>query len=288
MPDSYPGNSYEPAVTDKGIPTFRHRATGEFLHGQAGPWQEAWNLYIHPSRMAEHAGDLVVHDVGMGCAAQLFAAYEAFQNNPRLRHLHVVSFDLEKGGLTALQTFLERFPHLMPYADLLGAMLLSDQVERTLPDGRTFTWQFVGGDYQETLPREAARLAKANLIFYDFFSPASHSPLWTFRMFEHVFAAAADDARLMTYSCATAVRAALAASGFFVGYGIASGKKARTTVAARRFTDLAEPLPPQWLTTFQRSHIPFLEAESAEDREKIRHALASHPQFRAAGDSPNG
>jgi queuine tRNA-ribosyltransferase len=273
------GNLYELVETVEGVPTFRHLQTGENLHGQAGPWQEAWNLYVGPSALASRAGEVVIYDIGMGCAAQVLASLNAFEGNSAMSRCEVISFDLESRGIAALLGSIDRFPYARPYAGILGNLLATGEA-RLERDGRLFLWRFVPGDFRATVGRvRSGELPAADLIYYDFFSPSRHPHLWTYGLFSTLYEQSGDAAMLFTYSSATAVRAALAAAGFFLGYGVASGKKAKTTIAAKRIADLNDPLPEKWAKTFFASHIPFVAVETPEVMSLIRLKMAHHPQF---------
>lgn len=278
------GNAYALEMTIHGDPTFRHIATGEVLHGQVGPWKEALQLYVGPAGLAERTEPAVVFDVGMGCGAQLLAAYEAFEANPRFPALSVVSFDLEKAGLVALREHSAAFPHAARNASLIDAMIASDEVERALPDGRTFRWRFLRGDFKEVIARAArgdlaASVPKADFVFYDFFSPASHPSLWSVAVFRDLRSLCGPRARLATYAGATCVRAALSAAGFYVGLGIPSGRKKNSTEAAVDPRDLGSPLPRAWRVTFLTSHKPFVEGASEEEQKAVREGVLANPQF---------
>ena len=104
------GNKYILSETGSGIPTFMHIETNEVLHGQVGPYQEAMKLYVNNSNINTiNKEEFVVYDLGMGCGAQLIAMYQSFLTNPNLKKLIVVSFDLEKEGLIALQQNINLF-----------------------------------------------------------------------------------------------------------------------------------------------------------------------------------
>jgi tRNA U34 5-methylaminomethyl-2-thiouridine-forming methyltransferase MnmC len=274
------GNSYVLVETVKGVPTFRHVATGENLHGQAGPWEETMHLYIGPSGLLEMAGSCVVYDVGMGCAAQVLGALCAWRKNKNLRRCVVVSFDLEKRGVEALLQECALFPFAHGERGFLEQMVQRNEVSLVLEDGREFAWSFVSGDFRETIRSDlASRLPLADVVFYDFFSPSSHPHLWTYDVFRHLRERVSHHAVLFTYSCATRVRAAMLAADFCVGLGVPSGKKAKTTVASPRYSLLREPLPLSWLTTFQRSHAGFLECEDETLIPVIRQKVLEHRQF---------
>jgi tRNA U34 5-methylaminomethyl-2-thiouridine-forming methyltransferase MnmC len=190
-----------------------------------------------------------------------------------------VSFDLEKKGIDALLENLSHFPFAVAEREALERFAASDYV--VIEDGeRRFEWRFLEGDYCHTISDPAnADIPPADHVFFDFFSPASHPQLWTYEVFCHLMKHCSPSARLYTYCCATRARANLLAAGFFVGFGIPSGKKSKTTIAARRREDLLEPLPPTFADTFRRSHIPFLSTERPELHEEIREKVFNHPQF---------
>ena len=273
------GNYYDLVTTDAGIPTFRHVSTGETLHAQVGPWQEAFSLYIEPSGLLRCEGCVTVYDVGLGCASLLLASLFAWRTNFKLQVCNVVSFDLEKLGLQGLLDHLSKFPFAESEKDTIQKFLENDHVVLE-ENGRRFEWRFVRGNFRDTITSsENFQMPPADHVFYDLFSPASLPHVWTYEVFSHLFRHCSSRARLYTYCCSTRARAALLAAGFFVGLGIPSGKKSKTTIAACRLSDLSEPLPPTWVDTFKRSHIPFLSAERPELHEEIRMRVYSHPQF---------
>jgi len=278
------GNQYEPCETASGVKTFRHVATGEILHGQVGPWKEAWTLYVEPSGLPRARGNVVVYDLGLGCGAQLLAAFEAFFANTALTRLDVVSFDLEKSGLELLRSQLDDHPYAAPHAALLDAMISRDMVETRSPDGRLATWRFVAGDYRDTIRAPEAGgawdLPLADVIFFDFFSPSSHPWLWHLEAMRNLRARSSERACLYSYTSATRGRATMAAAGFFLGLGEPSGMKKNSTIAACRIEDLTSPLPARWRDTFLTSQAAYLDDEPEAARIEIREAILSHPQFR--------
>jgi queuine tRNA-ribosyltransferase len=134
-------------------------------------------------------------------------------------------------------------------------------------------WRLVPGDLRETLPREAAR---ADLVFWDPFSPRANPELWTLGAFAALRARCGERAALYTYSTATATRSALLLAGFFVGAGDPSGPKEETTAAATDPSLLARPLDGRWLARLARSSAPFPDDAPPDALERVR----AHPQFR--------
>ncbi|BBH53449.1 MnmC family methyltransferase [Fluviispira sanaruensis] len=272
------GNKYALVYTESGIPTFRHLATQETLHGQVGPYEEAQTLYVDSSAIHAKSGECVVYDVGMGCGAQLIAMFHAFLENKSLSLLTIVSFDLEKDGLDSLWRNKDLFPYINQFSQILPMCLEKDRLLVKLDDGRSFEWIFIQGDFVKTL-ENAANYPFADIICYDFFSPASHPQLWTYNIFLKLRNRVKENSLLITYSSATCIRAALLATGFFVGLGIASGKKARSTLASPTAHILKELLPPEWKNRFARSQAQFSSLENEEDKKIIEAKIATHLQW---------
>lgn len=273
------GNFYKLTHTASGIATFLHNLTGETLHGQVGPYEEAWSLYVASSGLLSHVGPAVVFDLGMGCATQVIACLDAVAENRNLSTLRIVSFDLEKKGLDALKSHLGHFPFARPHEEFLNEMCEKNEILIELPSGQKIHWQFVGGDYCQTIQAEPGKYGFADYLFYDFFSAANLPELWTIDVLENTFKHTSPSAVLITYSSATCTRAVMAAAGFYVGLGIVSGKKMQSTVAARKLDMLAQPLPKKWQNTFYNSHKAFNSGETEAGKIRITEGIKNHPQF---------
>ena len=278
------GNNYVLEDIGGGIFSFRHVQTGEILHGSVGPCKEARELYVGSSGLMKNkAPEFTVFDIGMGCGAQLLALLDFLvSEHATCETLKVFSFDLEKNGLQALLAASGYFPSALVHKEFLERAITSDEVTWKTINNRTLEWTFVGGDFRETVhfPLNKNKNLLADAIFYDFFSPASHPWLWTYDLFGKLFVYSHPKTRFVTYSSATSVKAALAAAGWFIGQTIPSGKKAKSILAAGSMTELEEPLPRQFLSTFENSHKPFCPAESDESKQIIRDKMRKHPQFR--------
>lgn len=273
------GNAYVRDVTIHGVPTFRHVATGEVLHGQVGPWKEAWQLYLEPAGLLTREGAVTVYDLGLGCGAQVLACLEAFKKNPGLTQCDVVSFDLEKAGLTALLADAADHPHALAHIEDLERFVRAgdDDIVEVREGARVFRWRFLRGDFRATMLRDD--LPQADFFFFDFFSPSSHPWLWRPAVFQRLRALATSRARLITYASATCARTAIVSGGFYIGYGIPSGRKVKSTVGACALEDLADPFPAKWRDTFLASHKPFLPDATEEEKAEVTARLLAHPQF---------
>jgi queuine tRNA-ribosyltransferase len=238
---SVPGARFEIVATSSGEPSVRDAEAGEVMHPVIGAAVESERLYVAQSRLAARLleagpGPLVLFDVGLGAAGNALA---------------VVSFERELGALT------------LACSDD-GARRLGWSAEETaaaralLHGGRHeepgLTWELRLG---EALDRLDAEPLRADLVYWDPFSPKVNGELWTAGAFARLAARCAPGATLFTYSTATAVRSALLLAGFAVGHGDASGPKEETTAAALPPALPARPLDARWLARLGRSSAPF-------------------------------
>jgi queuine tRNA-ribosyltransferase len=254
----------------------RDAEAGEVMHPVIGAAVEADRLYVAQSRLAarllEPAGaPLVLFDVGLGAAGNALAALRAARALPAGRRpLAVVSFERELGAL-ALAASEEGAARLeWSPADAAAARALLAGGRHEEPGA---TWELRLGDALARLDGEPLR---ADLVFWDPFSPKVNPALWSAGAFSRLAARCAPGAALFTYSTATATRAALLLAGFVVGHGDASGPKEETTAAALPPALPARPLDARWLARLGRSSAPLPADAPADALARIR-ALA---QFR--------
>ncbi|ABS26603.1 tRNA guanosine(34) transglycosylase Tgt [Anaeromyxobacter sp. Fw109-5] len=266
---------FEIVTTSLGAAAVRDGEAGEVMHPVIGPDVESERLYVAQSRLRERLAPpgprLVLLDVGLGAAANALAALRAAEALPAAgRALEIVSFERELGAL-ALAVSAEGAARLsLDPASLAAARALLAHGRHESP---RVLWRLVQGDLLETLPREQVR---ADVVFWDPFSPRANPALWTWAAFAAARARCGDAATLYTYSTATATRAALLLAGFFVGQGDPSGPKEQTTAAATDPALLARPLDARWLARLSRSSAPFPDDAPPDALDRIR----KHPQFR--------
>jgi queuine tRNA-ribosyltransferase len=266
---------HEIVLTSLGVPAVRDTVVGEVMHPVIGPEVEAERLYVAQSRLGERLAlpgpRLVLFDVGLGAGANALAALAAAESLPDGgRALEIVSFEQDTGALAlaASDAGAARLG-LSPRARAAAADLLS----RGRHEAPRVLWRLVPGDARATLPAEAAR---ADLVFWDPFSPKANPELWTCAAFAALRARCAPGAAVYTYSTATATRSALLLAGFFVGAGDPSGPKEETTAAATDAGLLARPLDGRWLSRLTRSSAPFPDDAPPDALDRVR----AHPQFR--------
>ena len=266
---------FEIVTTSLGAAAVRDAEVGEVMHPVIGPDVESERLYVAQSRLRERLAApgprLVLLDVGLGAASNALAALRASETLAVPgRGLEIVSFEKDLGAL-ALAASDEGAARLaLDGGSLRAARALLEHGRHESP---RVLWRLVSGDLLETLPREDVR---ADVLFWDPFSPKANPALWSWAAFSIARGRAGDAATLYTYSTATATRAALLLAGFFVGQGDPSGPKEQTTAAATDPALLSRPLDVRWLARLERSSAPFPDDAPPDALDRIR----AHPQFR--------
>lgn len=273
----------EVVITTKGAKAIRDKLTGELMHPVVGPLVESERLYVGPSNLAHRLQDnttnapLVLLDIGLGAGSNAIAAWRVSEaSSASARRLQIVSFDQ---SLDAMAKALEP-EHAASFgfdgeAGKAAKNLLTEGISET---ART-TWTMAQGDLFDTLP--AQKYARAELVFWDPFSPGANPTLWTMRAFQLLHPHCAEGVTVHTYGGATSTRAALLLAGFFVGEGIIvgddskAGQKKRATLASLRADALERPLDARWLERIARSSAPFPSDAPVDALERIR----AHAQF---------
>jgi queuine tRNA-ribosyltransferase len=277
---------YEVHRAWEGFASIRQISSGEIMHSRTEPMEEARKLYVEQSFLAERLTEnprtkdpLVIWDVGLGAGANAMAAIECYEKVSDARSLQIISFE---NDLDSLRLALERqrdFPYLR--VDATTAILADGHWQS--PNDAGLSWQLFPGDFVEAMERATA----PDLIFYDMFSTRSSAHLWTLSVFRKLFAACAGRAvELFTYTCSTANRAALLASGFHLARGRNAGEKIETTIAltpaALRspVTQRRELLDSDWLAKWNRSAAKFPTDIAPNERSGFEKIIRDHEQFR--------
>jgi queuine tRNA-ribosyltransferase len=282
---SAPG--YSLVTLANGVRSVRSHAEAETFHPVIGPAAEAEALYVRQlrlrERLAAHAGEFVIWDVGLGAAANALTILRATRDLPcRLR---LVSFDHTLEPLRFALQHAEELGYFGGYEDWVAELLVDGRVDRTQRD-QSVLWDVWVGDFPTWLNASSPEVPAPHAILFDAFSPAKNPEMWTLPLFTSLFRRL-DPTRpcaMPTYSRATLLRVTWLLAGFFVGVGHATGEKEETTLAANTLDLIDEPLDRKWLDRARRSTSaePLHEAKyrqaplSPETWERLR----AHPQFR--------
>jgi queuine tRNA-ribosyltransferase len=184
---------HEIVQTRGGALAMRSLADGEVMHPGVGPLVEAEQLYVRQSRLrvrllAGEGGEvdrLVLFDVGLGAGSNALAARSASEALPQGKgaaRLELVSFERDLGALELALAAGVAFGWSGEPADAARALLAHEA--HTTP--RTH-WRLVRGDLLDTLPRQPVR---ADIVYWDPFSPRANPALWTVAAFSQARRAA--------------------------------------------------------------------------------------------------
>lgn len=273
-----------------GTHSVRTRAYAETMHPAVGPAAEADALYVNQlqlkSRLAAHAGEFVIWDIGLGAGANILAALRSAPF--RSGRLRLLSFDLDLAPLQFAWENRAQLGYFTGFEDAVASLLTDGQVTFEHA-GQTVEWTFHAGNFPILLHaavRSSARWPAPSAILFDAFSPAKNPEMWTAALFADLYAGLSADVpcNLATYSRSTHFRVALLLAGFYVGSGQGTGQKEETTLAANDSKLLAQPLPAAWLERIRRSSSaePLWEPvyRQAPLGEETLARLRQHPQFR--------
>jgi hypothetical protein len=137
-------------------------------------------------------------------------------------------------------------------------------------------WELRPGDFLSLIQTETE---KADLVFYDPYSPAVNGDMWTVTAFSRLRAKCSENALCLTYSVATKIRAAMLIAGFYVGRGDATGLKLETTQFSTELSLLSSPFGREWFGRWVRSHTRDPIGSSPDDRPLFDLTIQSHPQL---------
>lgn len=222
---------------------------GEVMHPGVGPQREAQELYVDQSRLMARLQEpgrasLVLFDVGLGAASNAVAARTAAETT-RSARLQLVSFEHDLDALYVASQHKSAMGIVGENATAIDAVLATGQHHSEYVD-----WQLRHGDLLTQLTSEPLR---ADIVFWDPFSPKANPTLWTIAAFTAMRRLAGPRCTLYTYSGSTRTRLALLLAGWCVGIGAAIGDKEETTAASIVLADLARPLDRAWL---HKRHAP--------------------------------
>lgn len=268
---------FELVETKMGALSIRSLENNEILHNPLGPWLEAQRLHISATRLKEllqEHDNLVIYDVGLGAATNALAAIDLAYQSEYKGSLKILSFENNRELFEFAILNSKKFLHLEKYKQALLALQEQGSWNSKNPN---ISWNWIHGDFLETLDSVED---KADVIFYDPYSPLSNPKMWTLKIFRKLRSHCKSRAILSTYSISTAVRTALLLANFYVGYGPSLGAKRTSTVATVDPIQIAQILGPEWLTRWQRSSHPLPPDIDDVDFEEISRVLSEHPQFR--------
>ncbi len=251
-------HSFTPQPTDDGSFTFYSPEFEEAFHSDYGAKQEAIYKFVKPCLLAEKAGRQstitlldICYGLGYNSAAAIATIWAA---NPHcFIELIALESDLRVPQAAIAQGLLTtKFPTILT---ILQQFARTQQVKT-----QNINAFLMINDARVSIQNLRQQHLKADAIFLDPFSPPKCPQLWTVEFMQQVAACLKPDGRLATYSCASAVRSALAETGLYFGSSIAMGRKTPGTVASWR----SDEIPP--LSGREREHLQTVAATPYRDR----------------------
>lgn len=143
---SAPG--YSLVTLANGVRSVRSHAEAETFHPVVGPVAEAEALYVRQlrlrERLAAHAGEFVVWDVGLGAAANVLTVLRATHDLPC--QVRLVSFDHTLEPLRFALEHAEELGYFGGFEELVATLLAEGKAEQTTGAQRV-AWQVNVGDF---------------------------------------------------------------------------------------------------------------------------------------------
>ena len=291
MTGSAADETFELVPLAGGIYSLRSLANGQTFHPVVGPAVEAERLHVGGTRLIERANalpageGLVIHDVGLGAAANALAAVRALAAGyRRTEDVVMVSHDRSVAALEVALAHAVELAYPLGYEAALRTLLERDRVAVPV-GGAQLDWRLVRGDFTGWTGPEAD--LKPHAVFYDPYSPTVNPEMWSLELFTALHAGLrADRPCLLTnYTRSTSVRVTLLLAGFFVGVGPSTGEKDETTVAASASVLVGRPLSREWLEkkVYASTNAAPRRAGEGDVRGPISEEdfarLQAHPQF---------
>ena len=258
---------HEVIAVRSGAAAVRDLDTGEIMHPVIGATKEADSLYARQSRLEQRLqeGRVTLFDIGLGAGSNALAARAIAERSAS--HLALLSFENDLGALRLALQHPGQFGLEGEPGDAARALLQAGVHET--PHTR---WQLIPGDLLATLPAVSER---ADIVFWDPYSPRSNPALWTVAAFTALRLRCGPRATVYTYSSSTTTRVALLLAGFAVGTGAGTGTQHQTTAAAVDARDLLQPFDRRFLLRLSRSSAPLPSDAPADALERI----GALPQF---------
>jgi tRNA U34 5-methylaminomethyl-2-thiouridine-forming methyltransferase MnmC len=222
--------SWQSQTTADGSITFFSPEFRETFHSSSGARQEAEQKFVIPSKLANLAqqvdqlDQLTILDVCYGLGYNSAAALEAvWAVNPNCR-VELLALELDISVAIAALDFLSSYSSLVQ--EHLTTLANRQEVQTPQLRGRLAI-----GDARQTL-QKIPKSWQADVIFLDPFSPPKCPQLWTVEFIALLAQFLKPHGKLVTYSCAAAVRQALVMAGLNIASTPSVGRKSPGTIAS--------------------------------------------------------
>lgn len=228
-------------------------AFGEGFHSAAGALSEAQQKFVGPSQLERWrpGQELVMVEVAVGTGTNTAALLQAAAG---------LGLPLQWWGLEQ-----DRQPLTLALA---SEAFRSQWSEATLShlEALVRSERLLWGDARQAVRRLPAALqGGCDLVWLDAFSPRRCPQLWSLEFLAQLAALLKPEGRLVTYSSAAAVRAALVAAGLQLASIAASASEQWSSGTVAAPTALGESFPLRFLTAMEWDHLFSSAAEPYRD-----------------------
>ena len=223
-----------PEITGDGSATVYSEEFGEHFHCRHGAYTDARRNYVETANIAElaQAEQLVILDVCYGLGYNTAAALDTIQKvNPDCR-VTIRALEINAAVVRDAIAHQSSNTPLHPWSPATQQILKTLATDHRY-QSPTLDIQLIIGDARQTLQPFANQGWQADAILFDPFSPTRCPQLWTVEFFELTGRCLADSGILATYSCAAAVRAAMALVGLRIGSLPGAGRRWPCTIATK-------------------------------------------------------
>lgn len=217
-------------ITRDGSPTIFSKRFNQHYHNPNGAISESRDVFIKPSGLDDKLRSyekIHILEIGFGTGLNLWLITELHNkvhSRTRITYRSVDAFPIS--GETALKLDLNRFIDIpVDPATLFSSLKsgpnfyrINDRIELNL----------FNGFFKEMKPGNL----KADIIFFDAFSPAANPELWTGGVFSRLKKFSHSSVILTTYCAASMARAAMAWAGWHVARAPGALGKREMTIAA--------------------------------------------------------
>ena len=264
--------SWQPQTTADGSITFFSPEFQETFHSSSGAKEEALHKFVIPSglktlvqkRKEEQRSDrsplanpaknshkipIKILDVCYGLGYNTAAALETIWKIDPAYPVELWAWELEPTVPQAALGFLKSYP--FPIPKILTTLATELKVNSPQLQGRLEI-----GDARQTIQRSTPDW-QADVIFLDPFSPPKCPQLWSIEFIALLAQHLQPQGKIITYSCAAAVRTALLKAGLYIASTPSVGRKNPGSIASPSPLEFP-PLTPAELEYLQtRAAIPY-------------------------------
>jgi tRNA U34 5-methylaminomethyl-2-thiouridine-forming methyltransferase MnmC len=256
-----------PEPTADGSMTLFSEDFGEWFHSREGAYAEAQTTYVKATDLPTLAlaPTLTLLDVCYGLGYNTAAALATIaQVNPDCQiRLVALELDPRVPREAVAKGLISGWPK--PVQACLADLATTGQAVR--PGMET---EILWGDARQRILEVEQAGLRADVIFLDPFSPPHCPELWTVEFIDRVARCLHPQGRLVTYSCAAAVRTALSLAGLYLGPIPAVGRRWPGTLAQFHPAGLAPLSPQEQEHLLTRAAVPYRDPDLVDSADTIR------------------